>query len=217
MDALNPRTQNRPLPSGRVSRNEVRWLIGGSVALVLLSCWQLNLTAVLFSPLIFAIMWVYPYLKRFSWVCHFVLGGILGCAPVLGWLGVTGEITWQPIVLGLAVLFWVSGFDIFYSTQDFEFDKEHALWSLPSLLGVALSLWIAKTCHAVTFILLLFLGWQLHLGGWYWMGLVITGTLLYYQHRIVTPYDLSKVNRAFFVINGWMGIILFFATLLDVL
>lgn len=216
LDAKNPRTKNRPLPAGRVSRGEVWRLIGASVLLVVVGCRNLNRTALLLSPLILAVMWLYSYMKRFTWMSHFVLGGILGSAPVLGWLAATGVIGWQAVMLAFAVLFWVGGFDILYATQDVEFDREEGLWSIPSLTGIPAALVISRVCHSAAFFILVSLGWILGLGIWYWGALLIVGPILYYQHRIVSPDDLSRVNRAFFVMNGWVSTILFFAVLLEV-
>ncbi len=216
LDAKNPRTKNRPLPAGRVSRGECWRLIGVSVLLVVIGSMNLNRTALLLSPLILAVMWLYSYLKRFTWMSHFVLGGILGSAPLLGWLAAAGTIGWQPVMLAFAVLFWVAGFDILYATQDVEFDRKEGLWSIPSLVGVPTALVISRACHMAAFFILIFLGWILHLGIWYWGALLVVGPILYYQHRIVSPDDLSRVNRAFFVMNGWVSTILFFAVLLEV-
>ena len=216
LDAKNPRTKNRPLPAGRVSRGEVWWLIGVSLLWVVVGSLNLNRTTLLLSPLILAVMWLYSYLKRFTWMSHFVLGGILGSAPVLGWLAATGSIGWQPVMLAFAVLFWVAGFDILYATQDVEFDRKEGLWSIPSLVGISTALVISRICHMATFFILIFLGWILQLGIWYWGALLVIGPILYYQHRIVSHDDLSRVNRAFFVMNGWVSALLFVATLMDV-
>ena len=217
LDAKNPRTKNRPLPAGRVSRDEVWRLIGMSVLLVVVGSLNLNRTTLMLSPLILAVMWLYSYLKRFTWMSHFVLGAILGSAPVLGWLAAAGTISWQPIVLAFAVLFWVAGFDILYATQDIEFDQKEGLWSIPSLVGISTALVISRVCQMAAFFILVFLGWILSLGIWYWGALLVVGPILYYQCRIVSPDDLSRMNRAFFVMNGWVSVILFCGTLLDVL
>lgn len=217
IDVKNPRTKNRPLPAGRVSRGECWRLVGISVLLVVVGSLNLNRTALLLSPLILAVIWFYSYLKRFTWTSHFVLGGILGSAPVLGWLAATATIDWQPVMLAFAVLFWVASFDILYATQDVEFDRKEGLWSIPSLVGIPTALVISRCCQMVAFFILIFLGGILQLGIWYWGALLVVGPILYYQHRIVSPEDLSRVNRAFFVMNGWVSMILFCATLLDVL
>ncbi|MBI1977003.1 MAG: UbiA family prenyltransferase [Candidatus Omnitrophica bacterium] len=216
IDARNPRTQNRPLPAGKVSRRQAWGLAIVSVLLVIVGCLNLNWTALVLSPVILGVMWLYAYLKRFTWMSHFVLGGILGSAPVLGWLAAAGTIGWQPVMLAFAVLFWVAGFDILYATQDVEFDRKEGLWSMPSLVGIPTALVISRVCHMATFFILIFLGWILHLGIWYWGALLVVGPILYWQHRIVSPDDLSRVNRAFFVMNGWVSVILFAAVLLDV-
>ncbi len=217
LDARNPRTQNRPLPAGTVSRHQAWRLAVVSVLLVIVGCSNLNRTALLLSPVILGVMWLYAYLKRFTWLSHFVLGGILGSAPVLGWLAAAGTIGWQAVMLAFAVLFWVAGFDILYATQDVEFDRKEGLWSIPSLTGIPAALVISRACHSAAFFILIFLGGILQLGIWYWGALLVVGPILYYQHRIVSPSDLSKVNRAFFVMNGWVSMILFCATLLDAL
>lgn len=216
IDAKNVRTYNRPLPAGRISRQEVWGLVLTSTLLIVVGCFNLNRTALSLSPLILAMMWGYSYLKRFTWLSHFALGLILGCAPILGWLASTNTITLSSMTLGIAVLFWVAGFDIIYATQDVEFDIAQGLWSIPSLMGVPSALLISKFCHIVSFLILLLIGWNLHLRFWYWGGLLVIGWLMYYQHRIVSPQDIKQVNRAFFVANGCVSIILFCAILLDV-
>ncbi len=215
IDAKNPRTQNRPLPSGKVSRGQAWGLAVMSVLLVVAGCLNLNRTALLLSPAILGVTWLYAYLKRFTWLSHFVLGGILGCAPILGWLASTSVIQWQAVMLGFAVLFWVGGFDILYATQDVEFDQKEGLYSIPSRVGIPMALMISRCCHAAAFFVLVFLGGVLHLGIWYWGALLVVGPILYWQHRIVSPNDLSRVNRAFFVMNGWVSTVLFVAILLD--
>ena len=216
LDAQNPRTANRALPAGRLKRYQVRGLIMISAIAVIIACAALNQTTLLLSPVALVVMGSYSYLKRFTWLSHFVLGVILGCAPVLGWLAASGKIASDAILLGCAVLFWVAGFDIIYATLDVEFDQHHLLWSIPSYLGIRFGLFISKICHCVTLFFLGLVGWNMGLGVWYWTGFLIAAGLLYYQHRIVIPEDLSRVNRAFFVANGWLSVVLFLMTLLDV-
>ncbi len=217
IDAQNPRTSNRPIQRGVISHKQVKWLIIGSFALLFFSCLKLNEVCLLLSPLVVCILVVYPYLKRITWLSHFVLGLILGCAPVGGGIAIIGHLTIAPLILAISVFTWTAGFDIIYATMDIEFDRGNGLYSIPQRFGLKPALISSSILHICTVVTLVYLGWYIDSGPYYWIGITITALLLYYEHTIISPADISKVNMAFFNINGAIGIILFFFTLLDLL
>ena len=215
IDAKNPRTQNRPILTGDFSLTEA-W-IAAAAALILFF-----LSAFLLNPLCFRLSFValfllstYHYVKRFSFLCHFALGFVLASAPMGGWLAVTGIFSWLPVPLSLAVLFWVAGFDIIYSLQDLEFDRTHGLHSIPVRFGESKALQISRVCHLLTLLFLGLFGICAGLGIVYWAGIAISGVLLFVEQKLVWEAEPSKINTAFFTINGWIGILLFIFTLMD--
>lgn len=217
LDAQNPRTQDRALPKGLIKPAPVRLLVGFSFMLLLFSAYQLNLLCLFLSPIAILMLVSYSYLKRLTWLSHFSLGAILGCAPVGGWLAIRPEISVLPIVLGLSVLCWTAGFDIIYATQDLEFDKKTGIFSIPAAFGLKKALLISNCLHLLTVIGLGYVGWLANSGLYYWIGFGIVAGLLIYEHAIISPDDLSRVNQAFFTINGLISIILFLAVLVDLI
>ena len=171
-------------------------------------CWRL-------SPIAFLLLAIYPRLKRFTWACHFGLGLVLACAPVAGWLAVTGR--WDPIVLPLAVgvLSWVAGFDILYALLDLDFDRGHGVYSIPGTFGVETALVLSRLCHALAAVGFGSFGLKAGLGGWFWTGWAIVVALLIYEHGLARPATFHRINRAFFTVNGWVSISLFVFTVLD--
>ncbi len=163
------------------------------------------------------IVFFYSYTKRFTWLTHLFLGISLACAPIGAWIALRGSISLSPLILGLAVVLWVSGFDVIYSCQDVEFDKGASLYSIPKRFGVGAALWISAALHLVMVGILGFLFWREGLGGISFLGLAVVGLLLAYEHSLVRPADLSRANTAFFTINGWISILLFTTTVIDLL
>jgi 4-hydroxybenzoate polyprenyltransferase len=216
-DARNPRTQNRALPQKQLSRGFVVLFIAISSALLIFAASQLNPLSFKLSPLALAIVFFYSYTKRFTWLTHIFLGVSLACAPLGAWIAMGGGLSLTPLILGFAVILWVAGFDIIYSCQDVKFDKEEALYSIPKRFGIAGALWISAGLHIAMLGVLALLFHQERLGVASFAGLFIVGVLLAYQHWLVRPSDLSRANTAFFTINGWISILLFVTTMIDLL
>jgi len=217
IDARNPRTAERHLPAGRVRRREAWVLVLGGVALLELAAWALNPLCLRLSPLALAVIFLYPYTKRFTWLCHYLLGIALAAAPLGAWIAVTGSWSWRIVPLGVAVLVWVAGFDILYALQDLEFDRAEGLHSVPQRWGRGRALRAAARLHLVLVALLLLQIPLFGLGWWYGLGVLAVAALLLYEHALVTPYDLSRLDAAFFTMNGVISVVVFVATLLDVL
>jgi 4-hydroxybenzoate polyprenyltransferase len=217
IDARNPRTAIRPIPSGRLSVAQV-WLAAGvSAGVLTFAAWQLNELAVKLLPVAMIILTLYHYTKRFTWLCHLVLGIADGGAPLGGWLAVTGSIDPPAWMLFIAVTTWVGGFDLIYACQDVDFDRANGLHSVPVRFGVSVSLWAARIAHATTLLALAGVGIIMSLGPLYWAGWLAALGLLAYEHSLVSPRDLSRLNVAFFNINGYIGVIVFGFTLAAVL
>lgn len=215
IDARNPRTAMRALPAGLLKSGEVIVFIAVSFVLLFWAAAQLNSLAVKLLPLAVFMLVFYSYTKRFTWTCHLVLGLTLGLAPLGGWVAVTGEISLTAMILYVSVALWSAGFDIIYACQDVEFDRNENLHSIPARFGIARSLMIARLLHVATalgFVLLLLLT---DLSWWYAIGVVIALLLLVYEHRLVKPDDLSKVNAAFFTMNGVLSTVVFLFTFVD--
>jgi 4-hydroxybenzoate polyprenyltransferase len=217
IDAANPRTASRALPSGAISTGFVRIFLAGSVAVFLLAAASLNRLTLFLAPVALALLLFYSYTKRFTWLSHIVLGLCLALAPIGAWIAVRGSFAWTPILLGLAVLFWTAGFDILYALQDEEHDRRAGLKSLPARWGTRAALAVSATLHAAM-IPLLFVVWRLSGGGaLFAAGILATAAALLYQHVIVKPGDLSRINTAFFTANGFVSVVLAFCGIADVL
>jgi 4-hydroxybenzoate polyprenyltransferase len=209
LDAANPRTAMRAIPAGTLTRTFVGGFTLVSAALFLLSASQLNRLTFLLSPFALAVVLLYSYTKRFTRWSHVFLGLALGIAPSAAWIAVRGSLNPRILVLSGAVLFWVAGFDVFYSCQDAEHDRECGLRSVPSTFGVAGAFWIARAMHLIMLALLL---WLVHLFalGWVgWIGVGLVAALLAYEHSLISPRDLSRMNAAFFTLNGVVSIVFF--------
>jgi 4-hydroxybenzoate polyprenyltransferase len=215
IDVKNPRTAMRPLPQKRIRRWQVGLIAISSIILLLISAAKLNLLCLWLSPLAVVLLVTYSYTKRFTWLSHFALGLVEAAAPIGGWLAVSGRFEFAPFIIGVAVIFWLAGFDIIYAIQDIEFDKQEGLYSIPVKFGLTKGLVISAILHLFTIILLFYTGIYLHLGLWYWIGILLTSGLLIYEHAIITPKDLSRLNQAFFTMNGWVSVVLFGTTLLN--
>jgi 4-hydroxybenzoate polyprenyltransferase len=216
-DAKNPRTVNRALPQKQVTKGFVFIFILVSAALLVFAASRLNRLSLELCPVALGIIFVYSYMKRFTWLTHLFLGIALACAPIGAWIALRGTISLSPLILGLAVALWVAGFDIIYSCQDVEFDRAEALYSIPKRFGVAAALWISAALHFVMLVILGFVFLYEGLGVISLLGLVLVGMLLAYEHSLVRPKDLSRANTAFFTINGWISVLLFVTTMIDLL
>lgn len=207
IDKLNPRTAQREIPSGAVSAKAALTFVILNAALFIATTWFINPICFYLSPIALIVILGYSYTKRFTWLCHFVLGMGLGLAPVGAYLAVMGQFEFIPILYGFAVLFWVSGFDIIYALQDEEFDKSLQLRSIPETLGKKKALQLSTILHIICGSIILFSSYQLSITypqfGWLnWLAAAAFIALLVYQHTLVKPNDLSKVNLAFFTTNG---------------
>lgn len=217
IDKRNPRTANRAIPAGLISSGQVYVYVILSFVLLFWATSNLSALSMKLLPIAVFFLVFYSYTKRFTWTCHFILGITLGLAPLGGWVAVTGEISWASIVFFLTVACWSAGFDLIYACQDAEFDKEEGLHSVPSRFGVAASLLTARVLHVLTAVGLVSLFFITNLSWWYLIGLIIAYVILFYEHRLVSPTDLSKLNTAFFTMNGVLSLVVFIFTLLDVL
>jgi 4-hydroxybenzoate polyprenyltransferase len=209
IDARNPRTAGRELPSGLLSPRQVTLFCAASLALFLVAVFQLNPIVRWLWPIPVAAFVVYPYLKRWTWLSHVWLGAIDGLAPVGAWIAITGRLPWPAWALGGAVALWVAGFDLFYSLFDLEFDREAGLHSFATRFGERRLFWAARLAHAATLGLLVAVGLGLHLHVLYWLGVVAVGCLLLYEHALVSPGDLRRLNAAFFTMNGVISVVFF--------
>jgi len=217
LDAANPRTRDRALPQGRMSLAEAMAFVLGSFAVFLLAAWMLNPLCFALAPIAVVIVCGYSYTKRFTSFSHLVLGLSLGLAPIGAWIAVTGRVGFPAVILGVAVLFWVAGFDILYAFMDVEFDRRTGLFSIPARLGMARGLVVAGIFHSLTVCCLALLIPLARLGAIYGVGLLLAGALLWYEHLLVHRHGLVKLDTAFFNVNGLLSIGVFLATLGDVL
>ena len=193
IDARNPRTASRELPAGSVSRAQVLALCAGALAVFLLAVFQLDPLVRWLWPIPVAAFVVYPYLKRFTWLCHFWLGAVDGLAPVGAWAAVTGEMPWESWALGGAVACWIAGFDLFYSLFDVDVDRREGLHSVATRFGVERTFTIARILHVLTVLLLAAAGWGLGLGLAYWLGTLAVAALLAFEHSLVRPLSLIHI------------------------
>jgi len=216
-DAINPRTAARALPRNLLSKAFVVGFVAASSGVFVLAAYMLNTLAFLLSPVALAIVFFYSFTKRFTWWTHLFLGISLACAPVGAWVAIRGDITSTPLLLGLAVALWVAGLDIIYACQDYDFDVRQPLHSIPKRFGIARALWTSALLHLGMVVLLGCLFWREGLGIISLAGLAVTAGLLAYEHALVRPSDLSRVNTAFFTVNGWISILLFVTTGIDIL
>lgn len=213
IDAKNPRTANRELPSGALSFDQAISFCAISLAALAISLSQLPPLTWYLSPVVIAAFVIYPYTKRFTALCHFFLGATIGLAPVGAWIAVKyyliydGRFYWEPFLLMGAVTFWIAGFDIIYACLDIDFDRREGIHSLPAAAGPAAALLIARLFHVLAVAFLLATGWIFHLGFVYYAGVAIVTALLVYENAIVSARDLSRVNTAFMTMNGVIGVV----------
>jgi 4-hydroxybenzoate polyprenyltransferase len=216
IDARNPRTARREIPSGVLSPAQVVGFCVASLALFLFAVWQLDPVVRWLWPIPVAGFVLYPYTKRFTWLCHLVLGAVDGLAPVGGWVAVAGWDGWHPFLLGGAVALWIGGFDVVYATMDLEVDRAQGLRSLPARFGVGPALVAMRVAHALSVALVVWLGILLGLGPVYWIAVAAVALLLAYENSIVHTDDLSRVNMAFFTMNGIIARVYLAGVMLDV-
>src|SRR3954453_6731592 len=209
MDARNPRTRARHLPAGLLSPAFAWWFVIVTSALFFLAAWALNPLCLRLAPVALAIVFFYSFTKRFTSFSHLVLGFSLGIAPAAAWIAVRGELDPRILWLTAAVTFWTAGFDIIYSCQDYEFDCAEELFSVPRFLGIAGALMLARVLHIAMIVSLLMLVQSLHLGGLALAGIGAVVALLLYEHSLVKAHDLSRVNAAFFTMNGYVSVLFF--------
>jgi 4-hydroxybenzoate polyprenyltransferase len=216
IDARNPRTASRELPSGALSAAQVVVFCAASLALFLAAVWQLDPIVRWLWPIPVVGFVIYPYLKRWTWLCHVWLGAVDGLAPVGAWVAVTGKLPWQSWALGAAVAFWVAGFDLFYSLFDAEVDRRQSLHSVATRFGTRGVFTGARILHAATVGALVAVGLGLPVGAWYWVGVAAVAVLLAYEHTLVRPGDLHRLDAAFFTMNGVIAVVFLVFVLLDV-
>lgn len=211
-DAANPRTADRALPAGQVSLAESWLMVILAGMLFFFACFMLNPLALQMAPFALGLTLFYSLTKRFTWLCHLVLGVALAFSPLGGWVAVAASFEGYPWMLSLAVAFWVAGFDCVYACLDAEFDRTAGLFSMPAIFGRRNSFRIAVAFHVLAFALFTATGVHMALNIWYYIGILITGFALFYQHLIVNPRDLSRIRQSFFSMNGLIALTLFGAT-----
>ncbi len=216
IDKLNPRTKGWVHVRGEISQGDIKKLILVSGGIFLFACLMINLLTFLLAPLVVFLLWFYPYAKRITYYPHLVLGMIYFLIPLAVDAAFNESISKTALLLGVGMAFWVAGFDVLYALQDYEFDKAHNLRSIPVRYGIGGALKIARLFHAVTFFSLLGLLFVVDfLGIIYFLGLLMLGLFLLYEHSLVKEHDLSKVNKAFFTVNGYVSVLYFFIVLFD--
>ena len=206
-DRRNPRTANRALPKGELSVDFAWMFTLIASALLVLAARELNPLALKLSPVVLAILFFYSYTKRFTSWSHFVLGFCLGISPAAAWIAIRGSLDWRMLILCAAVTLWVGGFDVLYACQDVEFDKSAGLYSIPKKFGIARALLIARALHMVMIALLVWLALSFQLPWPAWVGICLVAALLAYEHSLVKPNDLTKMNAAFFAVNGYISLV----------
>lgn len=207
IDAKNPRTANREIPAGKISVSAAWAFTLGSAAIFVVFAGLLGPLTLQLSPIVLVVVWGYSLTKRITALCHLVLGLALALAPTAVWIALTGSWGWTPAFLSLAVGTWVAGFDIIYACQDYEFDSKEGLYSIPAVLGLRGALIVSALLHVVTVVALAALPWVADLNEWYAVGVVVISAVLFYEHWIVRPNDLSRINKAFFDLNGYISLL----------
>jgi 4-hydroxybenzoate polyprenyltransferase len=206
-DRENPRTRTRALPTGAITVR-FAWLFAAiAAAALVIAAWQLNPLALELSPIALGVLFFYSYTKRFTTWSHVVLGFCLGMSPAAAWIAIAGSLDWRMLILCAAVTLWVGGFDVLYACQDLEYDKSAGLFSVPKKFGVARALLIARAMHVLMISLLAWLAWSFQLPWPAWAGIVVVAALLAYEHSLVSPNDLTRMNAAFFTVNGYISLL----------
>ncbi len=213
IDAANPRTARRHLPAGLLTPAPVAGAAVAAGALLLLSAYMLNPLCLVLAPLAVVFLVGYSYTKRFTWLSHWILGFTDGIAAAGGWIAVRGAFAPPVYVLWFALTVWIAGFDLIYACQDVEFDRRTGLHSVPARFGIPAALATARICHVLTIAAFALLGWMMGLGWLYWLGVAVVAGLLVYEHSLVSPDDLSRLDVAFFNVNGYIAVILFLSVI----
>jgi len=217
IDALNPRTAQREIPAGKIKLWEAVLFTIICLAGFVYSAWMLNPLCFKLSPVAIAVLFIYSYTKRFTWACHFVLGMALALAPLGAWIAVRGSFDWQIIPMVLTVIFWLAGFDTLYALWDVEFDRKYGIYSIPRVFGVRRAIYFARVFHFIAWSFLVITGLIFHLNIFYWIGMLVVAILFIREHSLVKPDDLSKLNVAFFNMNGYISVTVFLFTAMAVL
>jgi 4-hydroxybenzoate polyprenyltransferase len=217
IDKDNPRTSGREIPKGVIKVSEAVGFVVLSFGCMIIAAFMLNPLCFMLSPLAIGILFLYSFTKRFTWTAHFVLGLAISAAPLGAWVAIKGTFDPNVIPLTVAVIFWLAGFDVLYALQDIEFDTRYGLFSIPRRFGISRSLFLARTFHAVAFGLLVLNGALFRLGMPYWTGMIIIAGLFLYEHSLVKKDDLSRLDMAFFNMNGYISMTVFLFTLADFL
>jgi 4-hydroxybenzoate polyprenyltransferase len=207
IDKLNPRTAIRDIPTGKINESNALIFVSINVILFITTTWFINRLVFFLSPVALLVVLGYSFTKRFTFLCHFILGIGLSLAPIGAYLSVTGKFDILPLIFSFIVLFWSAGFDIIYALQDDNFDKENQLFSIPAWLGKKKALIVSTFLHCISTIFIVAAGLLAHFGLWYWIGAFVFISLLIYQHSIVKPDDLSRVNMAFATMNGIASVV----------
>jgi 4-hydroxybenzoate polyprenyltransferase len=215
IDAANPRTARRHLPAGLLTPAQVAVAAAAAGALLLLSAYMLNPLCLALAPLAVLFLVGYSYTKRFTWLSHWILGFTDGIAAAGGWVAVRAAFAPPVYVLWFALTVWIAGFDLIYACQDVEFDRQNRLHSVPARFGIPAALAAARACHVLTIAAFALLGGMMGLGLLYWLGVAVVAGLLVYEHSLVSPDDLSRLDVAFFNVNGYIAVILFLSVLAD--
>lgn len=216
-DAKNPRTAIREIPAGIISADRALWFTIANAVLFIAATYFINPLCFYLSPVALLVVLGYSYTKRFTALCHLVLGLGLSLAPIGAYLAVTGYFDWLPVLFSFAVIFWVSGFDIIYALQDEEFDRSNQLHSIPAALGKKKALRVSELLHLLSTTSVVLAGLEGHFGAWYWIGVLVFTGMLVYQHSIVKPNDLSRVNLAFMTANGIASVVFALFVIADLL
>lgn len=217
IDSENPRTAMRAIPAGLITKGAVSVFTLVSAGLLVFAAWRLNPLAFALSPVALAVIMGYSYTKRFTALSHLWLGLALSISPVGAWIAIKGQFDWTPIILCCVVLLWTAGFDIIYACQDVNFDRKHGLHSIPARLGIRWALWVSSALHVVAVLLLFGIPLLTELGLFYYIGVGIVILIFIYEHAIVKPNDLSRVNLAFFTLNGMISLVLMALSIADIL
>jgi 4-hydroxybenzoate polyprenyltransferase len=215
IDAANPRTRTRALPAGHLTAAFVRNFVLLSSVVFIIAAWKLNRLSLMLSPVALGVLLLYSYTKRWTRWSHLVLGVALGIAPAAAWIAVRGSLDPRILLLTAAVTFWVAGFDVLYACQDLDFDRESGLHSIPRYCGIGMALWIARAFHLSMLFLLAVMVWVFGLGAFAVAGVIAVLALLAYEHSLVSERDLSKLNAAFFTMNGIIAVVFFVFLALD--
>lgn len=214
-DSLNPRTEQRPMVTGELSVPFTLSFCLAAALIFVLACAGLNSLCLALSPLALAWSALYSLTKRFTWLCHFFLGSVLGLAPAAGWIAADPQFTVPVALLFCGVMFWVAGFDILYAAQDVDFDRKHGLYSIPARFGLETAFVLAAFSHVQAALFFLLAGYAASLGGWYFLAWTVVAAVLFWEHRLISPWDLGRLNLAFFTLNGVVSALLFAGVLAD--